>query len=224
MLGSIKGFGKKSINIISKKLNNGIQDNYELLEIIEETKEEYPRIKIPSIDELNSASDFANCEYEVLKEYGIDIISCQQVEYPERLLNTEDYPPILFSKGNKKIINQPSIAIVGSRKPSDFSYKSSYKISYLIAEKGISIVSGLALGCDTAAHNGCISASYPTIAIMPCGLDEIHPQSNEKLARKILNNNGCLLSEYLPKSKITKNMFTDRNRIQSGISEKVIKV
>lgn len=151
-------------------------------------------------------------------KYDIGILSLFDDNYPKELRNIPDPPPILYIKGNINIINNISIAVVGTRKPSNYGKEVAYRISKSLAANNITVVSGLALGIDTQAHKGAIDANGTTIAILAHGLDIVAPTSNTELAESIINNNGMLISEHPPKTPPRPPEFVRRNRIQSGMS------
>lgn len=121
-------------------------------------------------------------------------------QYPSRLLENGNYPPVLFCKGDTTALNaEKSVAMVGTRRPTDFGARMGRRLAELLARNGYSIVSGLALGCDTAAHIGALSAGGKTIAVLPTPLDApVYPKENTELAWRILESGGTLVSEYLP--------------------------
>jgi DNA processing protein len=134
-------------------------------------------------------------------------------------------PKEIYYRGNIDIVdNGRNIAVIGSRHVSDRGIKLSFDTGCRLAAMGINVVNGLALGCDTFALKGALSAGGKCIAVMPCGLDQTVPQSNSRLAEDILSNGGCLISEYPIGMPIEKYMYIERDRLQSGISEGVIVV
>ncbi len=93
-----------------------------------------------------------------------------------------------------------------------------------MGKRGDVVVSGLAIGCDQYGHEGCVKVHGKSVAVLPCGLDKVYPAKNKNLAQKILDNNGCLISEYPIETKVFKNFFIERDRLQSGLSDGVIVV
>ena len=135
----------------------------------------------------------------------IEKIVINSNEYPEKLRYIYDSPLQLYVLGNKKILNQKAIAIVGARKATEYGKKMAYKFSKELAEKGINIISGLAKGIDSYAHLGTIQAQGKvidsrkigkTIAVMGSGFNNIYPKENIDLARKIIKSGGCIITEY----------------------------
>lgn len=143
--------------------------------------------------------------------------------FPEKLKAIPDSPVIIFMKGNAKIINNKrAVAVVGTRKPTQYGEKAARRLSEVFTGEAFVIVSGLADGCDTAAHEACLDAGGNTIAVMPCGLNKIYPAKNKGLAQRILENEGCLMSEYMLDESPRTNYFIDRDRLQSGLSLGVV--
>lgn len=154
---------------------------------------------------------------EDLTKNNIDVLCIKDREYPKSLKETYSPPTILYIKGHLKKEDLSSIAIVGSRKGSDYGKRATYEIAKKLAESNITIVSGLAIGLDTEAHKGAIDGGGRTIAVLANGLNSIYPSSNTSLANKIVEN-GCIISEQPPDMPALKQNFPARNRIISGIS------
>ena len=154
----------------------------------------------------------------------IDIISIDDEDYPYNLKQIYSPPISIYIKGNKKIFNNKSIAIVGCRECSEYGKEVAQKISYELSSCKINIVSGLARGIDTFAHLGAVYSKGYTTAVLGGGLDSIYPKENEYLVDKILINNGAIISEYPIGTKPTRLNFPARNRIISGISQGVLVV
>ena len=114
------------------------------------------------------------------------------------------------------------VAVIGTRKVSAHGRETAYKIGQMAAQMHLIVINGLALGCDTASLEGAVSTNGKCAVILPCGLDQIYPKSNQTLAEKILKNGGCILSEYEQGVSPQKNYFIERDRIQSGLSDGVI--
>ncbi|MFT4532187.1 MAG: DNA processing protein [Candidatus Saccharimonadales bacterium] len=118
--------------------------------------------------------------------------------------------------------DMPIVAIVGTRKPTPYGKAMTHKIAQELARAGVVIVSGLAFGVDSLAHDAAIKAGGRAIAVLPCGLDNIYPASHKPLADQIVKNSGTLLSEYGPDHKPWKVEFIERNRIIAALSDVVI--
>jgi DNA processing protein len=159
-------------------------------------------------------------ELDLLKKYNVNIITYQNELYPQKLLNVYDRPPFIYVMGNlnKDDIN---IAIVGSRAASTYGKYTTERISRELALKGITVVSGMARGIDSAAHRGAITAQGRTIAILGSGLDVIYPPENKKLFNDIIEN-GAVISEFPLGTPPRSSNFPARNRIISGMSYGVV--
>lgn len=161
---------------------------------------------------------------EYMLKNNIDIISINDKEYPNILKEIYDAPISLYIIGNKNILNDNSIAIVGCRECTDYGRNITKKLAYDIAKNKINIVSGLAKGIDGIAHKGAILAGGKTIAVLGNGLDTIYPRENISLAKEILKTGGAIISEYPLGEKPQKQNFPERNRIVSGMTKGVVVV
>lgn len=159
----------------------------------------------------------------------IEEIIIESKEYPDKLKNIYDSPIKIYVLGNKELLKQKAIAIVGTRKATQYGKKVAYEFSKELAKNGINIISGLALGIDSYAHLGCIQAQGEkhvgkTIAVMGSGFNNIYPKENIELARKIIKSGGCIITEYTANTKPVRLNFPQRNRIISGLAEGVLVV
>lgn len=160
---------------------------------------------------------------KIVWDYGIGQADRTSEAYPRRLHSIAGAPDCLYYRGNIECINQNySIAVIGSRRVSEYGRTLAYQIGYALGRRGINVVNGLALGCDTYALCGALAAGGTCVAVMPCGLERIVPQSNTILAEKLLSNGGCLVSEYPPSAPVLRYQYVERDRIQSGISDGVL--
>lgn len=159
---------------------------------------------------------------EYMYKNKIYIISIEDKEYPNILKQIYDPPISLYIKGNKDILNNKSIGIVGCREVSNYGKKVAKYFAYNLAKQNINIISGLAKGVDSYAHIGTLSTEGKTIAVVGNGLDIVYPVENSYLLSKILENGGAIISEYPLGTKPEKMNFPARNRIISGISKGII--
>jgi DNA processing protein len=157
------------------------------------------------------------------EESDIRIYSLFDAKYPYLLKQISDPPLFISVKGDIEILKKKkNIAVVGTRKPTEYGAESAAMLGKYLAEKGCNVVSGLALGCDSLAHEACVSVNSNAVGVLAHGLDTVSPKKNTKLAEKILLNGGVLISEYFIGTKSRNNYFVDRDRIQAGLSEAVI--
>lgn len=131
-------------------------------------------------------------------------------------------PKTLYIMGNLPSERQPTVAIVGSRKPTTYGKEVTYRLAYDLASRGVVIVSGLALGIDAIASRAALDAGGVTLVVLANGLPGIQPQTNYQLAQDILANGGAIISEYEPETAAMSHQFLERNRIVSGLSDAVL--
>jgi len=162
-------------------------------------------------------------EISLIKRFGVRIVTLFDDEYPETLKSIYEPPILLYVKGDYKEADKLSIAIVGSRRCTYYGLNMSENIASGLAEHGVTIVSGLARGIDTAAHKGALKNNGRTIAVLGNGLSSIYPSENRELAEQVLHN-GLLISEFAMQAKPYKQNFPRRNRIVSGLSRGVLVV
>lgn len=169
---------------------------------------------------LSEALNKASAITQENEKNQIHIAIYSKEHYPEKLLNMNNAPAILYYKGaDPNIVSKKAIATIGTRHPSKFGYNAvNYLIPHWINEN-FTIVSGLATGIDRLSHISCLTEGGTTIAVLAHGLDKIYPASNRKLAEDILNNGGTLLSEYPAGTKPANYRFVNRNRLIVGLSD-----
>ena len=154
----------------------------------------------------------------------INKISPQEQVFLKRLEHIDPAPKKLYFIGNLPETELKAVAIVGSRKPTGYGREVAEKLSYELAQKGIIIVSGLALGIDAIAHRGALEAGQATLAVLANGLNTVYPSSHKELARKIIEKHGAIISEYEPSMPPLPHQFLERNRLVSGLADAVIVV
>ncbi|MBD3234986.1 MAG: hypothetical protein GF315_14785 [candidate division Zixibacteria bacterium] len=185
---------------------------------------EMPRISERKADDILSASDRlgeAAEELALIQDAGINIISMVDSRYPSALLRISDPPPVMFYKGKLPEENNPSLAVIGTTKASAEGITAAVETGKILAERGISLISGLAEGIDASAHLGALKNNGYTAAVLGSGLLHIYPKENRKLA-KMIEESGCLLSEYHPETRVSVGRLLSRNRIIVGLSSAVI--
>ena len=162
-------------------------------------------------------------EEALIKKHNVQILSTQDDDYPANLRNIPDPPPVLYVKGEFLPQDDFAIAIVGSRRASFYGLSTAEDFAQKLGGAGISIVSGMARGIDTAAHRGALKAKARTIAVLGSGLANIYPPENKKLFEEI-SENGAVVSEFPMNTKPLAYNFPRRNRIISGLSLGVLVV
>jgi len=131
-------------------------------------------------------------------------------------------PEKLYFMGNLPEKRQPTVAIVGSRKPTTYGKEVTYRLAYDLAKRGVVIVSGMALGVDGIAHRATLDAGGVTLAVLANSVDIIYPATHKNLAKDIITGGGAIISEYEPTTEARDFQFLERNRIVSGLSDAVI--
>lgn len=187
-------------------------------------------LSVPGIDErlaqtigLNQDHQFVENQLELIERYNVQVVTYKNPAYPGNLKETYDAPPILFLRGGFSERDKYAVAIVGSRTPSDYGRLVAERLGRELAEKGITIVSGMARGIDTIGHRSCLAGGGRTIAVLGCGVDVIYPAENRKLMERIIES-GAVVSEFPMGAKPEAPHFPRRNRIISGLSLGVVVV
>ncbi len=148
----------------------------------------------------------------------MQVIDINNENYPDTLRDIKNPPPKLYALGDINLLSNESIAIIGSRKCTEYGRKQGKKFAYNLSKQGLVIVSGMAIGIDTAAHKGALEADGKTIAVLGCGFNNIFPKENITLFEDILNKGGLIITEYEPDICSAADNFRKRNRIISGLS------
>ncbi|OPY04766.1 MAG: hypothetical protein A4E67_02247 [Syntrophaceae bacterium PtaB.Bin038] len=164
----------------------------------------------------------ARAEIERAEREGVSIVTCRDPVYPERLRRIYDPPPLLYIKGSLDGADIP-VAVVGSRSASPYGRYVTERLCRELAQRGVTVVSGLARGIDTCAHRGALAGRGRTIAVMGCGIDVIYPPENRKLHGEIASS-GAVVTEFPFGTEPDRPHFPARNRIISGLSLGVLVV
>ena len=152
-----------------------------------------------------------------------ELVAWDDSDYPQALFSMPDAPPALFFIGRRELLNRPALAIVGSRHATPQGVENARNFASTLSQAGLTIVSGLALGIDTAAHEGALEGEGSTIACIGTGPDRVYPASNRDLAHTIAKS-GAILSEFIPGTPPLRHNFPRRNRLISGLARGVLVV
>ncbi len=169
------------------------------------------------VDPANRKTDFVEEQLKWMSDYGARMVTCWDDEYPAPLLQIADPPAFLFVRGGFVKDDAQSIAIVGTRDVTAYGRAMAETLTRELAQRGVTIVSGLARGVDTVAHETAVRCGGRTLAILGCGVDRVYPSENFKLAMRIIEN-GALVSDYPMRTAPDSVNFPGRNRIISGLS------
>ncbi|MFA6963575.1 MAG: DNA-processing protein DprA [Patescibacteria group bacterium] len=157
-------------------------------------------------------------EFEKIKKYDVGYVTIFDKEYPTLLKEIPDAPVILYMRGSPEALKRPGLGVVGSRKYTDYGSSVAYKLTKSLAESGLTIISGLALGIDAIAHQAALDANGMTVGVLGCGLDRIYPVSNHNLGKAMIERGGAIISEFPIGTPPTNYNFPIRNRIIAGLS------
>lgn len=232
-LSGIKGFGPKKINTVAEYLRDEDIAQFSDQELCDVIDDLIGRRILKGAKDFHPSSfmEAADRSKRILERTianQVSMVSRYDESYPKALLNTNDedgkesIPPFLFYKGDISVADRKSITIIGTREPSIEGEIASEFFAKNLAEKGVNIVSGLALGCDTFAHKGALDGNGLTTAVLGGGLDIIYPPENAKLADRIVENGGLILTEYSVGEVTTAYTLVARDRLQAALSQAII--
>jgi DNA processing protein len=212
---NLKGIGRRAaLRIISSPLEAGSARDH-LAELARAAK----------VSDLDVAGAWSKAEDNLDRsiDSGIKAFSFHDEGYPERLRHMPDPPAILYVKGDTSGLHAAhSIAVIGTREPTAYGEKVARRSAATATEQRFVVVSGLAHGCDTLGHEGCLDQNGVGVAVMAHGLEKVYPAANRGLASRLLDAGGCLVSEYPLGMTPMRTAFAERDRIQSGLSDAVL--
>ena len=205
---------------------------YQLLSLFSDPREVWENPSDPKLAVLGqktwAALKQARSEYyfyrlfALLENAGVRAITRTGDDYPSRLTRTVDCPPTIYVKGTADLNSPRMFAIVGSRRCTRDGERAAMDFAETLSLNDVTVVSGMAMGIDAAAHMGAVKANCPTVAVLGCGADIVYPRENERLYGRILDCGGAIVSEYLPGTPALAGNFPARNRIISGMSKGVM--
>jgi DNA processing protein len=166
----------------------------------------------------------AKRDEEFLASKDIAFVGVDDPRYPPQLRETYRPPFGLYVRGRLPDAEIPCVALVGTRAATGRGLRAAFGLAEELSSKGVSVVSGLALGIDSAAHRGGLRGKAKTLAVLPGGIDTIYPAANRGLAARILDEGGCLLTENPPETQIRRYRFPERNRIIAGLARSCVVV
>ena len=163
-------------------------------------------------------------EFALAKRFGVEILTPADEAYPPRLLEQPSHPLALYVKGDVSLLSTPSVAMVGTRRSTQYGLDQAFKLSRDLAAHGWTILSGLALGIDAESHRGALAAQGKTVGIIGSGLDKFYPEENRMLAREIVEKGGAVVSEFPFGRPPDQQTFPQRNHVVAALSRGVIAV
>jgi len=221
------GLGPKRI-LDAMKLVGATGENGSAARVFELTLTELEGLRLPAHAAQfifdGKARVAAEEEWVKVAAQGANLVTFGCSEYPERLKEIYDPPPVLWVRGPASLLSRPAIAVVGTRHPSPYGSGVAEMLARELAVRRLLIVSGMARGIDTCAHKGALAARMPTVAVWGTGIDVVYPKENKKLAEDILALGGAIVSELPMGTFPAPQNFPRRNRILSGLSVGVLVV
>ncbi len=224
----LEGVGRKTVLLVRDYINkNSISldqiDHTIIIDIFKRLRENNIRMKIPNEYTCKAAKERAYSIIERSRENGINIITIDDKRYPKEFKEINSPPIVYYYKGNHKLVHSDEkAAIIGTRYPTTRGKNYAYSIAKYLTEMSYTIVSGLAIGCDTYGHLGAVENNGATIATLPSDLMNVYPKENAKLSEEIIGKSGCLISEYPIGNKLSDYQFIERDRLQAALSKVVI--
>ena len=221
-INNIEGIGNAKIRTLMEAFDDSPKKIYEATE---EDLSYFPILTVKDVENITSGyrKEVLLAEYEQKMQAGEKMVFPCDEEYPDSLREVYDKPFVLYYRGKLPPPDRKNIAIVGSRKCSEYGRNVARELGRILSVSGANIISGLALGIDSEAHTGCVLAGGYTCAVLAGGTEKCYPAQNFNLYMDILNT-GCILSEYPDGTPTRAGMFPLRNRIISGLCEAVIVV
>ncbi len=218
-LSMLKGVGPKTLSKVAAVPDFERRSGEELLSLLPQ------RVAgRTTLGDLAKVESEASRQIDLALADGARIISAADDEYPKLLSATHDDPQILFIKGHLTDAPDKSIAIIGTREPTEHGKVIVQRLTGFFAGQSWSVISGLAIGCDTIAHEAALAAGGHTVAVLAHGLHTVAPSSNKKLAQRIVDSGGALVTEYHFGHPPLPTNFVKRDRIQAGLAKGVVMV
>ena len=207
----------------------GVKRFHQLMTVFGEPREVWDNLGAPemrflgkkALESLRAARNGEALDqlFERLERADTRAIPFIHPDYPARLAEIYDYPPTLYVRGDADLSAERMISVVGSRRCTRDGQRAAKEIAQQLAREDVTVISGMARGVDTCAHEGALAGGGVTIAVFGCGTDVIYPPENAELAQRIVAEGGTLISEYPPGTAPNAGHFPARNRIISGLSQ-----
>lgn len=197
---------------------------FELTQRLKERENELTKLwgdKLFALVEAKNNHEYKNSLISELSAVGASYFTFLDPDYPESLKEIDDYPVVLYFKGDKSVLKGRMFSIVGTRFPSAYGRKVTREFADEISKAGYTIVSGMAKGVDTVAHRAALDNGMPTVAVCGAGIDVVYPVDNKGLAEEIAKK-GLIITEYKPKTPPVNYNFPYRNRIISALSSSIL--
>jgi DNA processing protein len=210
-------------DVRAKALINHFGDASAVFHASKKALDEIEGLGSKAINSILHFKDFSRAEEEIgfIKKYKITPLFLTDKNYPQRLLNCYDSPPLLYFKGNADLNYPRIVAIVGTRNNNEYGKRICEKLIEELVDEDVLVVSGLAFGIDSIAHKTAVKNNLKTIGVLAHGLDRVYPSQNASLAKQMISCGG-LLTEFKSNTNPDKQNFPGRNRIVAGISDAIV--
>lgn len=218
-LSKLRGIGPATLDKIAQQIELG---THTIDDLAKSNKKLQRALEAPNA--LSKAETDAEIDLEQASAHDARIVCALDLDYPRLLASTSDRPFFIYVKGTMHATPNKSVAVIGTRHPTEHGKITCERLTNLFCENSWSIVSGLALGLDASAHNTAIAAKGHTVAVLAHGLQTIAPKQHERLAQEIIEAGGALVTEYGFGTEAMPHQFVKRDRIQAGLSRAVIMV
>ncbi len=220
---ALPGVGRKTAARLLDNFGPQATNPDELAAALSNAHAEVPGLAPITDSDATDAFAKADESLDRASELCLTVLTQGSPQFPTRLARIPDPPLLLYVRGNVEAIAvEESIAIIGTRKPTEYGIRSAHRLALRCAEARVVVVSGLAKGCDGAAHEGCLDADGKTVAVLAHGLDTVYPAAHRDLAARIVDGGGALMSEYSPAVRARSSFFVERDRLQSGLARAVL--
>lgn len=177
---------------------------------------------LPESGRLTELHDEALEHVDGLQQRGVHVLGFFDDRFPARLRDMRSPPAVIYVRGDLDAFTGRALAVVGTRQPTSFGTSATQRLTLAAAQRGIVIVSGLALGIDACAHEAALEGGARTIAVLGSGVDRVTPRQNADLARRILDAGGALLSEQSPETTPSPRTLVARNRLQAALADALL--
>ena len=208
-----------AFNLTDKIGSVGVEDRVRACGDVVTAWEDYPHRVSRSGGEVDWRE-----ELELAERYGVRILTPADEDYPRQLLETDQHPLCLYVKGEVKALSKPAVAVVGTRRATQYGLEQAGRFGFDLAQSGWSVISGLALGIDAEAHRGALSAGGTTVGVIGSGLDRFYPEQNRALAREIAESGGAVVSQFPFGREPDRETFPIRNHVVAALARGVLAV
>jgi len=230
VMASVDGLGPVAFGILLRRFGNGrsvleAARRADGRRVLSDAADPADRVESVVAGRLVAAAHEADLIVGRAAELGLAVLTLEDERFPPRLLAIELPPHLLFIRGDAGALSRPhAVAIVGTRRPTEHGRRVAARVAAAVADAGATVVSGLAVGVDGAAHAAAVGAGGTTVAVLGSGHGRLFPRAHQRLAEGIVDGGGAVVSEFFPDVGPTKGTFPRRNRLISGLADATVVV